>query len=108
MLYQAYLKPGCDAEYQEAWNTVASYFIKERGALGSCLHRAADGMWVAYSRWSDKASWSASWPENLDIHSKGLPREITDAVLTIKNCLDPDLPQSSLELEIVSDLLLKP
>lgn len=53
-IYQGYIKPGRENEYQEAWNKVARYFIEQRGAIGSCLHRTSDGLWVAYSRWPDK------------------------------------------------------
>lgn len=38
VIYQGYLKPGRENEYQEAWSKVAQYFIEYRGAIGSlCL-----------------------------------------------------------------------
>lgn len=43
VIYQGYIKPGREEEYQEVWNKIACYFVEYRGALGSCLHRAADG-----------------------------------------------------------------
>lgn len=87
VIYQGYLKPGRENECQEAWNKVARYFIASRGAIGSCLHRTPDGLWVAYSRWPDKETRDNSWPgENAP--STELPLEIRNAVLTIKDCLD--------------------
>ena len=62
VIYRGYLKSECDDKYKKAWRTVASYFVEYRGALGSCLHKTIDGMWVAYSRWPDKATRDASWP----------------------------------------------
>lgn len=50
VIYQGYLKPGRENEYQEAWSKVAQYFIEYRGAIGFCFHRTSDGLWVAYSR----------------------------------------------------------
>ena len=32
-------------------------FIDEHGGLGSRLHRGEDGLWLAYARWPDRASW---------------------------------------------------
>lgn len=105
VIYQGYLKPGRENEYQEAWNKVAQYFIEYRGAIGSCLHRTSDGLWVAYSRWPDKKTRDHSWPgENSP--SEELPLEIRNAVLTIKDCLDSDRKVPDLCMEVVNDLLL--
>lgn len=105
VIYQGYIKPGRENEYQEAWNKVARYFIEQRGAIGSCLHRTPDGLWVAYSRWPDKKTRDNSWPgENAP--SAELPLEIRNAVLIIKDCLDPDRKIPDLCMEVVDDLLL--
>lgn len=105
VIYQGYLKPGRENEYQEAWNKVAQYFIEHRGAIGSCLHRTSDGLWVAYSRWPDKKTRDNSWPgENAP--SQELPLEIRNAVLTIKDCLDSSRKIPDLCMEVVNDLLL--
>lgn len=107
VIYQGYLKPGRESEYQEAWNKVAKYFIEYRGAIGSCLHRTSDGLWVAYSRWPDKKTRDNSWPgENAP--SEELPLEIRNAVLTIKYCLDSDRKIPDLCMEVINDLLLSP
>jgi hypothetical protein len=39
VIYRAFIKPGLELEYQEAWRQVASHFAKSRGAIGSCLHK---------------------------------------------------------------------
>ena len=62
VIYRGYLKSVDDKEvYRKAWHTVAAYFVAHRGALGSCLHKTEEGMWLAYSRWPDKATRDASW-----------------------------------------------
>ena len=102
-IYQAYLKQGTEAEYQRLWQTVAKYFIEKRGALGSCLHKRPEGLWVAYSRWPDKATRDASWPgENAP--SDELPREVRDAILGIKACLDIKRQIPDLELQVVMEM----
>lgn len=107
VIYQGYLKPGKENEYQEAWNTVAQYFIESRGAIGSCLHRTSDGLWVAYSRWPDKKTRDNSWPRE-NAPSEELPPEIRNAVLTIKDCLDSDRKIPDLCMEVINDRLLSP
>lgn len=104
VIYQGYLKLGRESDYRRAWNQVARYFIKERGAIGSCLHRTSDGLWIAYSRWPDKETRDRSWPgENAP--STELPLEIREAVLTIKECLDSDRKIPDLCMEVIDDRL---
>jgi hypothetical protein len=105
VLYQGYIKSGHEADYQKAWHLVASYFVAERGALGSCLHRTEDGKWLAYSRWPDKATRDASWPgENAP--SDELPLEIRQAINMIKECIDQDRKLPDICMDVVADLLL--
>jgi len=104
VIYRAFIKSGLELEYQEAWRQVASYFVKYRGALGSCLHKTTEGMWVAYSRWPDKETRDASWPgENAP--DEILPVEIKKAIVTIQNCIDQTQKLSEICMEVVDDLL---
>lgn len=109
VIYQGYLKPGKEADYKTAWRVVASYFIERRGALGSCLHQTEDGLWVAYSRWPDKATRDASWPGE-DAPSSELPDEVRKAIVTIQGCLDKERDEKlgivrETCLNIVDDLI---
>jgi hypothetical protein len=36
-IYRCYVKPDCEAQFQENWKIVANYFVKERGA--QCRHK---------------------------------------------------------------------
>ena len=106
VIYQSYIKKGREAEYQKAWNTVARYFVEERGAIGSCLHRTSEGLWLAYSRWPDKKTRDVSWPGENVHPSNELPPEICKAILTIKDCIDPELKLPDICMEVVDDLFL--
>lgn len=104
VIYQSYMKPGREDDYQKAWHQIATYFVSQRGALGSCLHKAEDGRWVAYSRWPDKATRDASWPgENAP--SNELPQEIRQAILMVKDCSDQDRKIPDICMDVVRDLL---
>lgn len=98
VIYQGYVLKDREADYQKAWNAVAQYFIEHRGALGSCLHRTSEGLWVAYSRWPDKKTRDASWPGD------NLPPEIRKAVATLKDCLDQKRQLPDICMEIIDDL----
>ena len=102
VIYQSYLKAGRESDYQKAWRIVASYFIEKRGAIGSCLHRTEEGIWVAYSRWPDRATRDASWPGEND-PSNELPQEIRQAILMIKDCMDQDRKIPDINMDVVMD-----
>ncbi len=105
VIYRLYLKPDTEEVYRAAWHTVATYFVNARGALGSCLHQAQDGMWVAYSRWPDKATRDASWPGD-DAPSDALPTEVKEAIKAIQNSTDQTRKLPEIGMEVVEDLLV--
>ena len=102
VIYRGYLKENCEKQYCISWKTVANYFIQNRGSLGSSLHKAEDGMWLAYSRWPDKKKRDASWGDNAD---NAFPEEIKSAIIILKNCLDTERELPEIQLEMVEDLL---
>jgi hypothetical protein len=105
VIYRSYLKPDREKEYQEAWRSIATYFVEKRGAIGSCLHKTEEGIWVAYSRWPDRKTRDASWPgENAP--SEELPPEVRQAILAIKDCMDPERKLPDICMDVVDDLLL--
>jgi hypothetical protein len=106
VIYRGFVKPEHEEEYQQHWHNIATYFVKSRGALGSCLHKASDGMWLAYSRWPDKATRDASWPGE-EAPSSELPDSIRQAIFGLKNCRDEERELPEITMEVVDDLLMK-
>lgn len=104
VIYRAFIKPGLELECQETWRQVASYFVQSRGALGSCLHKTSEGMWVAYSRWPDKATRDASYTSE-NAPADVLPDDIKKAIVTIQNCIDQTQKLPDICMEVVDDLL---
>lgn len=105
VIYQGFLKPGMEETYQTAWNHVVHYFKAHRGALGSCLHQAEDGSWVAYSRWPDRQTRDRSWPGEND-PANDLSNDIKEAILTLKDCIDPAIALKEICMDIKNDLLI--
>ena len=105
VIYRAYLKVGTESEYQHLWNLVVHYFVKHCGALGSCLHQTEEGFWLAYSRWPDKATRDAAWPQG-NTPSAALPDEISKAIIGIKKCIDKEREFPEICMEVKNDLLM--
>lgn len=57
VIYRWRLREGTEAEFREAWSQLTEAIRKERGGLGSRLHRDEDGTWVAYAQWPDRDRW---------------------------------------------------
>lgn len=77
VMYRWRLKPGMERQFIEAWRA-ATLLIREKcGGLGSRLHRAHDGTYLAYAMWPDEATREAGLnsddPERVRL--RGLMRE---------------------------------
>ncbi len=105
VFYRFKLKSHQETNYRECWNKVVKYFMENRGAIGACLHKGEDELWVAYSRWPDKATRDASWPgENAP--SEELPHGIRDVIQQMRalKMENQDLEQyEEICLEVLED-----
>ncbi|WP_299003772.1 antibiotic biosynthesis monooxygenase [uncultured Shewanella sp.] len=107
VIYRFSLPPEQESIYQTYWTQVAHYFVDQRGAIGSCLHKGEDNLWVAYSRWPDKATRDKAWPGK-EAPSDTLPLNIREAIEKMQQIKksNQDLPQfDEICLDVVEDLL---
>lgn len=107
VIYRMYVYHEAEEKYQNLWRQIAQHFMEHRGALGSCLHKTTEGEWLAYSRWPDKTTRDASWPQEGEEPSQSLNPEIQQVILDLKKCIDKDQPFQEICMEIVDDLLFK-
>lgn len=105
VIYRCHIKENHIDSYKQDWEKVARYFIAEKGAIGSVLHRAQDGSWVAYSRWPNPELRDAAWPKDENV-SLDMPEEVRTAILGIKNAIDPSYEFTETIMEVVEDLLI--
>ena len=83
VIYKFKLQPHQEKIYPLHWKKIADFFINHRGAIGSCLHKGDDGIWVAYSLWPNKATRDASWTRDNAI-LKRFPEEICQSMQIIQ------------------------
>lgn len=107
VIYRFKLKPEHENVFKACWNKITAYFIEHRGAIGSCLHKGQDNLWVAYSRWPDKATRDASWPGD-NAPNSVLPEEIREAIRKMQTIKDEKNAFEKFEdicLDVVEDKL---
>ncbi len=100
VVYRSRLIQGKEDCYQTCWRHISSYLAKHRGALGSCLHKDAEGYWVIYSRWPDRETKECSWPSEGE---KKLPEEVLKWAELMKSCVEE--LQAPYYLDVVEDNL---
>jgi heme-degrading monooxygenase HmoA len=79
VIYRWKLKRGTEERFREGWRRATQAISLRYGALGSRLHRAEDGSFVAYAQWPDKQHWE-------DMR-KGPPAD-PQSLAAMRDCVD--------------------
>jgi len=58
VIYRWEVSPGKEEQFQIAWNELTHEYKEQHGGLGSRLHKASDGTWLAYAQWPSRDAWS--------------------------------------------------
>ena len=93
-IYRWRVHPEKREQFQRAWFAVTQSIKADRGGLGSRLHQADDGTFVAYAQWPNREMWLAM--------SK-LASVNPEASKQMREAIEEILP--SLYLDPISDLL---
>jgi quinol monooxygenase YgiN len=59
-LYRWKVKEGHEKDFLEGWHRRTEEIYQRCGSLGSRLHQAEDGIWVAYAQWPDRRTYDAA------------------------------------------------
>jgi quinol monooxygenase YgiN len=59
-LYHWKVKEGHEKNFLEGWHQITEGIYQRSGSLGSRLHRAEDGTWIAYAQWPDRQTYDAA------------------------------------------------
>ena len=94
-LYEFKVKAGFESQFEESWAIVTEHIYQKRGSLGSRLHKAKDGTYVAYAQWPNEAQYNLDSP---------LPSIAAEARSLMKDACET---QSVLKLMSVTTDLLK-
>ncbi len=95
-LYRWKLKERHEQMFREGWRRRTEEIYTKCGSLGSRLHRAEDGTWVACAQWPDRQSWEAA---------RQVPVTDTEAPAMMKESIEASFPEMLME---VTDDLFRP
>ena len=57
VIYTFTVKPGCAEPFRHHWSAVTQWYYCHAGSLGSRLHRASTGEYIAYAQWQTREQW---------------------------------------------------
>ena len=58
VIYRWKVKPGMEDQFRSTWREITEAIFKQMGSMGSRLHEAQDGSWIAYAQWPSREHWS--------------------------------------------------
>jgi heme-degrading monooxygenase HmoA len=96
VLYRWRLQPGREEQFIAAWSRITDLLRRERGSLGSRLHRGSDGLWYGYAQWSSDAARQAAFAIPVDPEASA---QLRDAV---------EVAYPEVALEAAADFLVLP
>ncbi|MFN8553070.1 MAG: antibiotic biosynthesis monooxygenase [Candidatus Obscuribacterales bacterium] len=96
VIYNFQVRQGQEEQFEAAWCKRTEEIKNTHGGLGSRLHRALDGRWIAYAQWPSREAW--------ELASKGTG-ESTEAQLALRAACES--VETLFELDVRKDLLVK-
>ena len=81
VLYRWKLKSGKDEDFVAAWKRHVEVLSAESDLIGSRLHKADDGTFVAYSYWPSRKAWEKAQAEPPKSAARALMAAAIDARL---------------------------
>ncbi|RTL44479.1 MAG: antibiotic biosynthesis monooxygenase [Candidatus Melainabacteria bacterium] len=96
VIYNFKVRQGQEQEFELAWCKRTEEIKNTYGGLGSRLHRASDGRWIAYAQWPSRERWVAASKD---------AGETTEAQLAMRAACES--VETLFELDVRKDLLTK-
>ena len=98
ILYRWNVNPEREADFIKAWSQLTAEIYARQGSLGSRLHRADDGLFVAYAQWPSRHVWERSKEIDFTPEAQGWRR-------TMQECAVRILPDA--HMTVVDDQLIR-
>jgi len=92
--------PGKEEQFIRAWTRGTELIREIYGSYGSRLHRDADGRFVGYAEWPDRATWQAAFDRKMVYDDPATRDSFVDAICEVPPDADPIFT-----MDVVSDRL---
>lgn len=98
VVYRWRVIAGLEAQFEAGWRAGTERIAAEFGGWGSRLHKAGEGVYVAYAQWPDEATWKRAMETRMH-HSDDVARE------QYRSAIESGSFETLFSGEVVADLL---
>jgi heme-degrading monooxygenase HmoA len=98
VIYRWQVVPGLEAQFEAGWKRGTARIAEEFGGWGSRLHRAGDGVYIAYAQWPDEEAWRRAT-------ASGMRHSDDEARTMYREAIVPGTFETLFAMPVVSDLL---
>jgi len=81
VIYRWRVVPGLEAQFEAGWRRGTERIAAEFGGWGSRLHKAGDGVYVAYAQWPDEATFKHAMETRMDHSDDEARRMYREAIV---------------------------
>ena len=81
VIYRWKVLPGLEAQFEAGWRRGTVRIAAEFGGWGSRLHKAGEGVYVAYAQWPDEATWTRAMKTRMHHSDEEARRMYREAIV---------------------------
>ena len=98
VIYRWRVIAGLEAQFEAGWAAGTEAIAREFGGWGSRLHKAGEGVYVAYAQWPDEATWKKAMESRMHHTDDEARRKYRAAIA-------PDGFETLFAMPVTADLL---
>jgi hypothetical protein len=98
VIYRWQVVPGLEVQFEEGWRRGTQRIAAEFGGWGSRLHKAGEGVYIAYAQWPDEATYKKAMETRMHHSDDEARRMYREAIV-------PGTFETLFAMPVVADLL---
>lgn len=98
VIYRWRVIPGLEAQFEEGWAAGTAAIANEFGGWGSRLHKAGEGLYIAYAQWPDEATWEKAMETRMRHSDDEARRKYREAIIEFETLAQGEVVADLLEL----------
>lgn len=98
VIYRWRVIPGLEAQFEEGWAAGTEAIRREFNGWGSRLHRAGEGLYIAYAQWPDEETWKDATEKHMHHSNDEARRKYREAIV-------PGTFETLFAMPVVADVL---
>lgn len=91
VIYTFKVKPDREADFVQGWSNLTKLIYKYEGSLGSKVHKAKNGLYIAVAQWSTRETWENAGANLPKKETKRYRAQMKDSCTAMETLFEMDL-----------------